>query len=235
MKMNLIRQWLLLFKERIEMSDHSGESTLEYPLLADQLSIDQLGKHGEALARIHELDYRTGRDKLLARLAENEKILTETYELLNNGEQAKLNMSPAEVWLLDNFYLIEEQVLITRNHLPKSYSRELPRLRTGPSAGLPRVYNIVQELISHVEGRVDEGNLSSIVTSYQKVVSLKLGELWAIPIMLRLALIENLRRVASRITAGRRDSNLAGFWADRMLETADKDPKNIILRHGGYG
>ncbi len=175
------------------------------------------------------MDHRTGRDKLLARLTENEKILTETYELLNTGEQAKESMSPAEIWLLDNFYLIEEQVLITRNHLPKSYSRELPRLRSGPSAGLPRVYDIVRELISHVEGRVDEGNLSSIVASYQKVISLKLGELWAIPIMLRLALIENLRRVATRITASRRDSNLAGFWADRMLETAYKDPKNIIL------
>ena len=42
-------------------------------------------------------------------------------------------------------------------------------------------------------------SLSSFVAAYQSVSTLKLGELWAIPIMLRLALIENLRRLASRI------------------------------------
>ncbi len=58
---------------------------------------------------------------------------------------------------------------------------------------------------------------------------LHLGELWAIPIMLRLALIENLRRVAIRIAADRIDRNLADYWADRITETAEKDPKSLIL------
>ena len=58
---------------------------------------------------------------------------------------------------------------------------------------------------------------------------LKVGELWAIPIMLRLALIENLRRLAVRIGAGRNDRNLANVWAERMLEVAEKDPKSLIL------
>jgi cyclic beta-1,2-glucan synthetase len=56
-----------------------------------------------------------------------------------------------------------------------------------------------------------------------------LGELWAIPIMLRLALIENLRRVAARIAADRIDRNLADYWADQMTEIAEKDPKSLIL------
>jgi cyclic beta-1,2-glucan synthetase len=58
---------------------------------------------------------------------------------------------------------------------------------------------------------------------------LKLGELWAIPIMLRLALIENLRRVAVRVAAGRTDRDLADSWADKMIEMAEKDPKSLIL------
>ena len=202
---------------------------LEYPLLSELFSIDRLDKHGEALARLHELDNRVGRDKLLARLTENERVLTETYEQLTNGESAKLSISPAGVWLLDNFYLIEEQIQLARQHLPKHYSRELPRLRSGHLAGLPRVYAIVQDLISHVDGLVDEENLRTIVLSYQRVTSLKLGELWAIPIMLRLALIENLRYIATRIAADRHDRTMANFWAARMLHTAESDPKNIIL------
>ena len=70
---------------------------------------------------------------------------------------------------------------------------------------------------------------NSIAKGEQTVTVLKLGELWAIPIMLRLALIENLRRVAARITADRITRNLADHWADRMKETAEKDPTNLIL------
>ena len=113
--------------------------------------------------------------------------------------------------------------------MPKGYSRELPRLSNGPSAGLPRVYDIALETISHGDGRVDPENLSSFVAAYQSVTALKLGELWAIPIMLRLALIENLRRVAARIAADRIDRNRADYWADQMTEIAAKDPKSLIL------
>jgi hypothetical protein len=47
--------------------------------------------------------------------------------------------------------------------------------------------------------------------------------------MLRLALIENLRRVAVRIAAGRVDRDLAVAWANRLTEIARQDPKNLIL------
>ena len=57
----------------------------------------------------------------------------------------------------------------------------------------------------------------------------QLGELWAIPIMLRLALIENLRRVAARVATSRVHQNMADDRADRMLAIADSDPKKLIL------
>ncbi len=113
--------------------------------------------------------------------------------------------------------------------MPKGYSRELPRLLDGPSAGLPRVYDIALETISHGDGRVDPESLSSFIAAYQTVTVLKLGELWAIPIMLRLALIENLRRVGARVAADRIDRNHADSWADQMTEIAEKDPKSLIL------
>jgi len=91
------------------------------------------------------------------------------------------------------------------------------------------VYDIALETISHGDGRVDPESLRSFVAAYQTVTALKLGELWAIPIMLRLALIENLRRVAVRIAADRTDRNLADYWADRITKVAAKDPKSLIL------
>jgi cellobiose phosphorylase len=201
----------------------------EPPLRAELFSSDQMKQHGKTLGDSHRISSKPVPDRLLTRLAENERILIGACNLLTASIKSNRRIAPAGEWLLDNFYLIEEQIRTARRHLPKGYSRELPRLLNGPSAGLPRVYDIALETISHGDGRVDPEGLSIFVAAYQTVTFLKLGELWAIPIMLRLALIENLRRVAGRIAANRNDRNRADSWADRMTETAEKDPKSLIL------
>ncbi len=204
-------------------------ATDEQPLRSELFSAYQMEQHGRALADIHKLSRDHGPELLLTRLAENEGILLDARDLLTEAVKSNRRITPAGEWLLDNFYLIEEQIRTAKRHLPKGYSRELPRLQGGPSAGLPRVYDIALETISHGDGRVDPENLSGFVSSYQSVTSLKLGELWAIPIMLRLALIENLRRVAASIITDRLDRNSADYWADLMTETAEEDPKSLIL------
>ncbi len=201
----------------------------EPPLRAELFSSAQMEQHGKTLAGLHQLSPGHAPDQLLPRLTGNEQVLQEACRLLTAAVKANRRIVPAGEWLLDNFYLIEEQVRTAKRHLPKGYSRELPRLAHGPSAGLPRVYDIALETIAHGDGRVDTESLSRFVAAYQQVTALTLGELWAIPIMLRLALIENLRRVSARITAARIDRNLADSWADQMMEIAEKDPKSLIL------
>src|SRR5437867_856394 len=186
-------------------------------------------EHGKTLAGSHKLSTERAASRLLRRLAENEEVLFEVHGLLTEAVTGDRRIAPAGEWLLDNFYLIEEQIRMAKRHLPKGYSRELPRLLNGSSVGLPRVYDIALETISHGDGRVDPGSLSSFVAAYQTITGLTLGELWAIPIMLRLALIENLRRAATRIAAYRIDRNRADYWADQMMDIAEKDPKSLIL------
>ncbi|WP_370655881.1 GH36-type glycosyl hydrolase domain-containing protein [Candidatus Deferrimicrobium sp.] len=201
----------------------------EPPLRSELFSSEQMKQHGKTLAGSHKLGPRGIWDRLLTRLAENERVLTGACNLLTSAVDANRRIAPAGEWLLDNFYLIEEEIRTAKRHLPKGYSRELPRLLDGPSAGLPRVYDIAHEAISHGDGRVDPESLSGFVASYQKVTVLTLGELWAIPIMLRLALIENLRRVGARVVAGSIARDLAARWAEQMMEIAEKDPKSLIL------
>ncbi|MDP4116715.1 MAG: hypothetical protein Q8903_11305, partial [Bacteroidota bacterium] len=201
------------------------------PLLRSELfNADQMEQHGKTLANLHTLAYPGIPDQyLLTRLAENEFFLFEVHKLLTETVKANNQRTPAGEWLLDNFYLIEEQIRIGKRHLPKGYIQELPRLSNGPLKGFPRVYDIALEIISHGDGRVDPENLSRFVAAYQTIQTLKLGELWAIPTMLRLALIENLRRVAARIASGRIERNLADSWAAKMIDIAEKDPKSLIL------
>jgi cellobiose phosphorylase len=200
------------------------------PLRAELFNTQQLEHYGIALANTHRiLTDRKAPDWLLKRLADNERILIDIRNLFIDAIKEKKQVTPGGEWLLDNFYLIEEQVRIGKIHLPKGYSESLPALANGASAGLPRVYDIAAELIMHTDGRIDLEGLSSFVSSYQKVTELKLGELWAIPIMLRLALIENLRRISARLASDRINRDLANHWAAQMIETAEKDPKSLIL------
>ncbi|MFZ6748185.1 GH36-type glycosyl hydrolase domain-containing protein [Undibacterium sp. Ren11W] len=208
---------------------HDRQEIDALPLRAELFSALQMEQHGRILANTHKLSTGWVRDHLLSRLADNEAVIIDTCNQLTAAVKIGRQVTPGAEWLLDNFYLIEEQIRTAKRHLPKNYSKELPRLSSGNSAGRPRVYDIALETISHGDGRVDPEGLSSFVAAYQQITTLKLGELWAIPIMLRLALIENLRRVSARLANARVNRNLACSWAENMAETAEKDPNNLIL------
>ncbi len=219
------------------LKSHLWENTIlkkyangEPPLRSELFSTEQMEQYGKTLAGIHILGPKVHPEQpLLSRLSENESILLEVHALISEAVKAKRQITPAGEWLLDNFYLIEEQIHTGKKHLPRGYNKELPRLLNGPSAGLPRVYDMAKEIISHGEGHIELESLRRFIIAYQTVTPLKLGELWAIPIMLRLALIENLRRVAVRVAAGRVDRDYADSWADQMIDIAEKDPKSLIL------
>ena len=195
---------------------------------AELFTSEQLQRHAIALAGQHLIDPKRGSNRLLLRLADNERVLLQAYDLVTGAEADGRRAGPAGEWLLDNFYLVQQQIRVTRLHLPRTYSRELPRLLKGVAAGFPRVYDIALELIAHVDGRVDDENIRHFVTAYQSVTPLTLGELWAVPIMLRLGLIENLRRVSVHIAQRRQDRNLANLWADRLLSAVEEPPAMVL-------
>ncbi|HEU5168019.1 MAG TPA: hypothetical protein VFU29_20885, partial [Chitinophagaceae bacterium] len=206
------------------LSDHSLRKYGEEPFRSELFSSDQMDRHGKVLAKSHKIRKGFSVDKLLKRLEDNERTLLEVRNLLVESLRTDKTITPASEWLLDNFYLVEEQVVIARKHLPKGYSEALPYLSEGMSAGMPRVYDIVLEIIAHSDGRVDVNSLTSFIASYQSETTLRLGELWAIPIMLRLAVIENLRRIAGKIALDVIDHNLADHWADKMIATVKEKP-----------
>jgi len=197
-------------------------------LRSELFSIEQLKRHAVMLAGQHSIDPHPGPDRLLPRLADNARVLLAAYDVVTAAATPGQRVVPAESWLLDNFYLIEQQIGLARRNLPRGYSRQLPRLADGTTAGFPRIYDLALELISHMDGRVDSDNATQFVAAYQTVEPLKLGELWAFPIMLQLALLENLRRVGVRIARRREERDAAITWADRMLVTAESEPNQLI-------
>lgn len=199
------------------------------PYKAHVLTATQMAAHGASLARQHRLAKHQSPDALLARLSANARVLQEVNAALAATVVASKPVTPAGEWLLDNFYLIEEEIRLARRLMPLGYSRALPQLEGGASAGLPRVYDLALQVIAHSDSAIDSRSLSGFIEAYQRVAPLKLGELWAIPIMLRLALIENLRRVGARVAEANADRRLANRWADAMQEAAKTEPADLIL------
>ncbi|MEP7164737.1 MAG: glucoamylase family protein [Ferruginibacter sp.] len=198
------------------------------PLRAELFTEEQLKQHARALSKKHSLIAGHPSEQLLKRLAENENILLEVHAILTDVVQTERVVLAAE-WLLDNFYLIEEQIYLGKKHFPKGYSKGLPKLGKGESAGLPRVYDMAVEIISHSDGHIDINSLAGFICSYQSNTFLKIGELWAFPIMLRLALIENLRRLSIQIYIDITNKAIADEWADKLISTAENDSKNLVL------
>jgi cellobiose phosphorylase len=189
---------------------------------------EQMAEHARLLAVEHDAVIQQGPNRLLQRLDENERLLSEYNRATYAADRAR-RITPASEWILDNFYMIEEQIQMARRHFPRRYSRELPRLVAGRSAGLPRVYDIVLGFVSRVDTQLDVASIGAFLNAYQVVTPLKLGELWAIPIMLRLALIENLRRITDRLNVNRHDRDLADRWAQRLEATAESQPSQVVV------
>ncbi len=214
-----------LFGGRQQQDDHSSPTAQR----GDLFSLEELAAHARSLAAHHDVRLHTHGDPLLARLQANEQRLAKAYNAVVAAAKVGRRLPPAADWLLDNHYLIEEQIRTARRHLPRGYSRELPRLKDGVHHNHPRVYLIAAELIAHIDARVDAESVSTFVGAWQEVADLTLGELWAIPIMLRLALIDDLRQVAEHLAQVLSVWQEAGHWADRLIEIAEKNPSDLVL------
>src|SRR6185503_6893223 len=174
----------------------SPDPRSEDPLSEELYSVERLEQFAATLARDHKITANPRRrGLLLARLEENGRKLLAAYRALAEAIRQERTISPAAEWLVDNFHIVEEQVREIREDLPKGYYYELPKLAEGPLQNYPRIYAFAIALISHTDSRLDTETLRRFITAYQTVSPLSMGELWAVPITLRLALVENLRRL----------------------------------------
>ncbi|HET7622810.1 MAG TPA: glucoamylase family protein, partial [Gemmatimonadaceae bacterium] len=193
------------------------------PIRGELLGPQQLAERAREVAAAERLvPGKKGlpRARLLARLEETNRILESAYDRLTSvGDD--VDVGPAGEWLLDNFHVVREHIREVREGLPKDYYRELPELLNGPLAGYPRVYELAITLISHTEGRIDIGNVDLFVGAFQEAATLSIGELWAIPAMLRLGLIESVRRMTLRTVHRLDEIERADSWAARIQAAND--------------
>jgi cyclic beta-1,2-glucan synthetase len=193
-------------------------TNFEDPIRAELFSASHLERYAETIASKHIVSADPTRGmNLAARVAENENILIESFQSIVQNVRAERSITPAAEWLIDNFYIVEEQLKDIRDHLPPEFYKELPKLANGELKGYPRVYAIAWDFVAHTDSLFDPELLKIVLKSYQKVQPLTMGELWAISITLRVVMIENLRRLGARIVGSQIARAEADHIADELL------------------
>ena len=139
-------------------------------------------------------------------------------------------ITPAAEWLVDNFHVVDEVVRQIREDLPPGFYRQLPKLADGALQGYPRVLGLAWAFVGHTDSRFDRETLERFVRRFQHVQPLTIGELWAVPIALRIVLVENLRRLAERIVEGRAARHEADALADELLGLAGQPARPLAFR-----
>ncbi|MBS0207994.1 MAG: glycosyl transferase family 36 [Planctomycetes bacterium] len=194
-------------------------------------SIEHLEEHARALAAAHGTT-ATHRDqrRMWREFESNSAILESVYNTIVAAARSGQEITPGSEWLLDNFYIVREQLREIREDLPRRFYNELPKLSAGPMAGAPRVYSLARELAAHTDSAIDAAMLTRFIQAYQEIMPLTIGEMWAIPIMLRLALVENLRRLADRLRETHQHRHCANAWADAIVEERPTDPPQYLSK-----
>ena len=116
--------------------------------------------------------------------------LEKAFETLSGLSKKKKLASSGVEWFLDNFFVIKKTVELIQDDLPKEYFDKLPALQEGK--GTPRIYYLARLILGYYEVELVQNDLHEFLIAYQKAVPLQMSELWALPLMLRLVLVETL-------------------------------------------
>jgi len=216
----LLLLWIFLMKSgkspRLNMRDAS-------------LSSEELEGHAKRIAIEHAISIKKrAKQSPIVRMNENYRFILNVYQDLSEDLQKKIAVPPASEWLLDNFYIIEKQVKGMRRDVKKSNYDRLPLLKSGPLKGQIRIFAVAVELVSHTDGQIDEKILTDYLKAYQSHAVLFDREIVALPMMVSLALIENIRVLCEEIKTTRGQWQKADKIFTKWLENEANDSQKTF-------
>jgi hypothetical protein len=198
------------------------------PVEADRRDVDHVRNHACILARRHRLSAKTSRDRLLGRIRQTSGVFHAAHRRLGRSTGARTGPTSAACWLRENMGWLEEQCRTVRRLLPRNAHRDLPQLAGAQGQSRPRVYELARELVVHLDGQRDRETVRQFVGAYQSISPLKLAELWALPGMLRLVLLEGLSGPVIHISRQHHDQQVLPSPIDGDNGTQGQEELAII-------
>ncbi len=207
-----------------------GERRAEVRSLEIKLSPAQILEHAQRHAGEQQVDREPHRTtELLKRLKQSRRWVRQVCADLNAASRLEQKATPAADWILDNEYILEGNARDVLLNLPRGFYQQLPVLASDSHQGLPCIYALAKNIVSHNALRLDRENILAFIEAHQSVRVLTIGELWAIPQMLRLALIESIESLAVTVLEDLRERQLADFWANRLIAANRRDSSQLFV------
>ncbi|MDD4565030.1 MAG: glycosyl transferase, partial [Eubacteriales bacterium] len=190
---------------------------------------DALEDHARITALEHSVSSKIYlKDWPISRMNSNYSYIQTAFRSLNDDVIQKQPMPPAAEWLLDNFYIIEEQVKSIRRDFSKKHYSSLPVLDKGPYKGYARIYAIAMELVSHTDGKIETNTLLKYLEAYQSNNILMEREVGIIPLMIKLALIESIRMISEKMMETKTQWDMADEVFKKWYEDQEEGSEQIV-------
>ncbi len=200
---------------------------MEYKILSGKGAIlgqNELENYLEKMASNHSLtNYSSKNTYPIPRLKENFEIISQVYNLLNEHIKLKLPIHPAGEWILDNFYVIDETVKSIKNELTLKKYINFLGIENGSDEGFARIYVLASEIVNYSDNKVDGKSLSKCLQAYQKKKTLSMEEIWNITTFIKIALIENIRDICTKIYSSQMQKYKVENIIERLVEKKDKE------------
>ena len=159
----------------------------------------------------------------IPRMIENFEFITKVYNLLNEHVKLKVNIHPAGEWLLDNYYIIEENVKTIQKELTLNKYKNFVGLDNTAYRGYARIYVLACQILAYTENNINEANLEFVLKAYQKKKNLSMNEIWNIGTFLKIGLIENIRMVCEKIYSSQIQKYRAHEIFEKFVEEKNKE------------
>ncbi|MFC5384398.1 GH36-type glycosyl hydrolase domain-containing protein [Aquamicrobium segne] len=205
----------------------------EPPIRAQFFQEDRLHLLGQQMARgdIQSVEGFAGLD-FQSRIRDSATRVLEVYRSTNTAQAKGETVTPAAQWLLDNNYLVEETIYQIKRDLPRRFYQQLPEIELKAGLKIPRALAIAWAYVAHSDSSISAQAFKAIVDGFQSVEPMRIGEVWALPSLLRFVLIENLRRIAVRVESARKMRLIANEVADHALASANGGNREQMM--SGY-
>jgi cyclic beta-1,2-glucan synthetase len=199
------------------VSDRAPFDLSDEPIREELFSAERLERYAESIAPRPTLRSEAAGRSVAPRVRDNGRVLLQCYRILAEVIREESAITPAAEWFVDNFHVVDDALREIREDLPRGFYRKLPKLADRPFQGYPRVLGLAWGFVAHTDSRFEPDALRRLVGAFQRVTPLTIGELWAVPTVLRIVLLENLRRLAERIVQARAARRDADTLADELL------------------
>ena len=171
------------------------------------------------MARLHHwLGTESHGQSLRVHVQNKSAFIEKSYAAINEYYYQTDDLIPAAEWYLDNYYLIQELMGDLQKSLTVTYESRLQYLKGSHLKGYPRIYVIIESFMELNDSHIDLDALQDFVDAYQKENPLVSAEIWAIPLILKIVILERICKHIERILYIQQERQLAEKWLESILK-----------------